>query len=83
MRLIERLLLRQHHVHMPVALARVDLLNDLQTDALVLFDIVEPILQFAPVLRPDDLLQNLLRHHFKLYKIFTPINPTFQHTAHT
>ena len=67
-RLVERLLLWQHHADMPVALAGVDLLNDLQADALVLFDIVEPILQFAPVLRPDDLLQNLLRHHFKLYK---------------
>ena len=56
MRLIKRLLLRQHHIDMPVALACVDLLDDLQTDTLALFDIVEPILQLALVLRPDDLL---------------------------
>lgn len=77
MGLIERLLLRQHNIDMSVALADKDLFNDLQANALILFDIVEPILQFVPVLWPDDLLQNLLRHHFKLYKIFTPINSTF------
>lgn len=66
--LIERLLLRQHDIDMPVALAGVDLFNDLQPNTLILFDIVEPIIQFALELRSDDLLQNLLRHHFKLYK---------------
>lgn len=80
--LVERLLLRQHDIDMPVTLAGVDLFNDLQPDPLILFDIVEPILQLVPVLWPDDLLQNLLRHHFKLYKIFTPINSTFQCSAY-
>lgn len=49
-------------MHMPVSFAVVDLLDDIQPYPLVLFDVVEPVIQFASKLATNYLVQSLLRH---------------------
>jgi hypothetical protein len=61
-RLVEQLLLREGHGDVPVALARVDLGDDRQTQLLVLSDVLLPVAQTEAVLRPDDLVHDIGGH---------------------
>ena len=55
-RLVESLFLGESDIDMSISLAVVDLLDDFQTDALVLFDIVEPVIDLRPVFATDNLI---------------------------
>lgn len=58
MRLVEQLLLGQGDTHMFVALAGVNLGNDIESDTLLLPNVLLVIHQFKSVLRSDYLLEN-------------------------
>ena len=62
MGLVEGLFLGQGDINIPVALTAVNLANDLESQSLIIFDIVEPVSQFGSVLIPNDLIKDFIGH---------------------
>ena len=62
MGLVEGLFLGQGDINIPVALTAVNLANDLESQGLIIFDIVEPVSQFGSVLIPNDLIKDFIGH---------------------
>lgn len=53
---------------MSISFTLVDLIDDLQTDLLALFDVVEPIIEFSSIFRFGDFIEYFFSHG-KLYFI--------------
>ena len=62
MGLVEGLFLGQGDINIPVALTAVNLPNDLESQSLVIFNIVEPVGQLGSVLTPYDLIKDFIGH---------------------
>ena len=60
--LVEGLLLGQHHMDMAIALAVIDLTDDVESDNFTVLDVARPVVEATPILGADDLIQNLVGH---------------------